>query len=45
MKKLINNPNNIVNELVEGFLFVNKNKVKRIGNLNVVARMEAPVKG
>jgi phosphoenolpyruvate---glycerone phosphotransferase subunit DhaK len=45
MKKLINNPNDIVNELVEGFLFVNKDKVKRIGNLNVVARREAPVKG
>ncbi|MCL4376936.1 MAG: dihydroxyacetone kinase subunit DhaK [Actinobacteria bacterium] len=45
MKKLINNPNDIVNELVEGFLFVNKGRVKRVGNLNVVARMEAPVKG
>ena len=45
MKKLINDSNNIVNELVEGFLLVNKNKVKRINNLNVVARMEAPVNG
>jgi dihydroxyacetone kinase-like protein len=45
MKKLINNPGDIVNELVEGFLFVNKGKVKKIDNLNVVARIEAPVKG
>jgi dihydroxyacetone kinase-like protein len=45
MKKLINNPSDIVNEIVEGFLFVNKDKVKRINNLNVVARVEAPVKG
>ena len=45
MKKLINDPNNIVNELVEGFLLVNKDKVKRINSLNVVARTEAPVKG
>src|SRR5450830_987130 len=45
MKKLINDPNDIVNELVEGFLLVNKDKVRRINNLNVVARIEAPVKG
>lgn len=45
MKKLINRPENIVNELIEGFLLVNKNSIKRIGNLNVVARKEAPVMG
>jgi len=45
MKKLINDPNDIVNELVEGFLIVNKDKVKKINNFNVVARAEAPVKG
>ena len=45
MKKLINDPNNIVDELVEGFLLVNKDKVKRIGNINVVARSQAPVEG
>ena len=45
MKKLINDPNEIVNELVEGFLLVNKGKVKKINNFNVVARVEAPVKG
>lgn len=45
MRKLINNPNDIVSELIEGFLLVNKNKVKRIANLNVVARIEAPVTG
>lgn len=45
MKKLINDPNNIVDELVEGFLLVNKDKVKRINNFNVVARSHAPVKG
>ena len=45
MKKLINDPNEIVNELVEGFLIVNKGKVKKINDFNVVARVEAPVKG
>ena len=44
MQKLINNPNDIVNELVEGFLIINKDKVKKINNFNVVARIEAPVK-
>jgi dihydroxyacetone kinase-like protein len=45
MKKLINEPNNIVTELVDGFLLVNKDKVKRVGNLNIVARSQAPVRG
>ena len=45
MKKLINDPDNIVNELVEGFLLVNKDKVKKISNFNAIARIEAPVKG
>lgn len=44
MRKLINNPDNIVNELMEGFILTNRNKVKRIGNLNVVARIDAPIK-
>ena len=44
MKKLINNPENIVNETIEGFVLVNKERVKRIRNLNVVARIEAPIK-
>jgi dihydroxyacetone kinase-like protein len=45
MKKLINKPEDLVNELIEGFILTNKNMIKRINNLNVVARMEAPVKG
>jgi phosphoenolpyruvate---glycerone phosphotransferase subunit DhaK len=45
MKKLINSPENIVNELIEGFVLANKARVKRIGNLNVVARIDAPIKG
>lgn len=44
MKKLINNPDDIVNELIEGFVLTNRYKVKRIGNLNVVARLDAPLK-
>ena len=45
MKKLINFSENIVNEVIEGFILINKNKVKRIGNLNVVAKVDAPVNG
>ncbi|MFA5400839.1 MAG: dihydroxyacetone kinase subunit DhaK [Dehalococcoidia bacterium] len=45
VKKLINNPDDIVNELIEGFVLINASKVKRIGNSNAVARIDAPVKG
>ena len=44
VKKLINNPDDIVNELIEGFILINKNKVKRIGDSNAVARKESPIK-
>lgn len=43
-RKLINNPEDIVNELIEGFVLTNKKKVKRIGNLNIVAAIDVPVK-
>ncbi|MFO7929505.1 MAG: dihydroxyacetone kinase subunit DhaK [Candidatus Humimicrobiaceae bacterium] len=45
MRKLINDADNIVDELIEGFTLSNKGKVKRIGTLNVVARADAPIKG
>ena len=44
MRKLINNPKNIVTELIDGFVLTNKDKVNRIGP-HVVARKEAPIKG
>ncbi|MBL5981073.1 dihydroxyacetone kinase [Petrotoga sp. 8T1HF07.NaAc.6.1] len=44
MKKLINNPDNVVNEMFEGFLLANKNKVKRIGEINAAARKNVPIK-
>ena len=44
MSKLINSPDNIVEELIDGFVLTNKNKVKRISK-NVVARIDAPVDG
>jgi len=44
VKKLINNPDNIVDETIEGFCLANKGKVKRINNLNIVARTDIPIK-
>lgn len=44
VKKLINNPDDIVNELIEGYILFNSNKVKRLGNLNVIVRADLPVK-
>ena len=45
MKKLINDPANVVDELIDGFVFTNKNKIKRIERNTVVARIDAPVQG
>jgi dihydroxyacetone kinase-like protein len=45
MRKLINDPANIVDELIDGFVYTNIDKVKRIGRDTVVARIDAPVKG
>jgi len=45
VKKLINNPDDIVNELIEGFVLINSSRVKRVGKSNAVARIDAPVKG
>lgn len=44
MHKLINNPDNIAVELIDGFCVTNKKKVKRIGP-HVCARTEAPIAG
>ena len=44
MRKLINNPENLAIELIDGFCLTNKNKVKRIAP-HVCARKEAPIAG
>ena len=44
MKKLINDPANVVDELIDGFVYTNKGRVKRIGRHTVVARIDAPIK-
>lgn len=43
MHKLINDPNNIAVELIDGFVLTNKSKVKRL-HPHVCARTESPIK-
>lgn len=45
MRKLINAPDDIVNELIDGYVIANKNKLKRIGEHTIVARKDVPVAG
>jgi dihydroxyacetone kinase-like protein len=45
MKKLINDPRNVVQELIEGFVLANERSVRKHPRVNVVARRDAPVKG
>jgi len=44
MRKLINNPADVVDELIDGFVYTNRDRVKRIGRNTVVARIDAPIK-
>jgi dihydroxyacetone kinase-like protein len=44
MKKLINDPDRIVDELIEGFVLINKNKIRKLGDTTAVARIDAPIK-
>src|SRR5665647_1464260 len=44
MKKLINIPKNIVNEVVDGFIAANKNTLQRVGDFTIIARKDIPVK-
>jgi dihydroxyacetone kinase-like protein len=45
MKKLINNPSDVVDELVEGFVLANEHLVRKHPVLNAVIRNDAPVHG
>ena len=44
MRKFVNDPNKVVDEMVEGFVMANKN-VRSLQEARVVARRDAPVKG
>jgi len=45
MKKFINDPYDVVDEMLEGFLEVHKKYVRRLDTARVVVRTDAPVKG
>jgi dihydroxyacetone kinase len=45
MKKLINDPRNVVQELIEGFVLANEQSVKKHPAVNAVIRRDAPVRG
>jgi dihydroxyacetone kinase-like protein len=45
MKKLINDPRNVVQELVEGFILANELKLRKHPRVNAVIRRDAPVRG
>ena len=45
MKKIINNPENVVNEMLEGIVKAHPEYVKRVEGFDVLVRAEGPVKG
>ncbi|WP_158737116.1 dihydroxyacetone kinase subunit DhaK [Alteribacillus sp. YIM 98480] len=45
MKKLINHPEHVVDEMLEGIIAAHPEKLKRLSGLNVIVRKEAPIKG
>lgn len=45
MKKVINNPDQVVDEMLEGFVQAHDDLVKRLEGTNVIVRKDAPVKG
>ncbi|NLC65661.1 MAG: dihydroxyacetone kinase subunit DhaK [Clostridium sp.] len=45
MKKVINNPNEVVTELLDGMVYAHPNYVRRLEGLEVLVRKNAPVAG
>lgn len=45
MKKIINNPENVVNEMLEGVVKAHPEYVKRVDGFEVLVRANSPVKG
>ena len=40
MKKIINNPNDVEFEMIEGFISAQSHRLKRLGNYNIILRRE-----
>lgn len=45
MKKIINNPKDIVDQMLDGLVKANKDKIIRIEDTNVIAKKDAPIEG
>lgn len=45
MKKIINNPEDTVDQMLDGLVKANKDKIIRIEDTNVIARKDTPVEG
>ncbi|MED0716164.1 MAG: dihydroxyacetone kinase subunit DhaK [Bacillaceae bacterium] len=45
MKKLINDPNQVVEDMLAGMVAAHSNRMKRLPNTNVIVRKEAPIQG
>ncbi|GAP20902.1 dihydroxyacetone kinase subunit DhaK [Leptolinea tardivitalis] len=45
MKKFINDPFNLVDEMLDGFLAVHKKKIRKLEDVRSIARTDAPVAG
>lgn len=45
MKKVINDPNNVVEELLEGMCYAHPNHVRKLDGLEVLVRKNSPVEG
>ena len=43
MKKIINKPEEIIGQMLDGLVKANKDKITRIEGTNVIARKDAPV--
>ena len=42
-KKLINNPDNVVTEMIDGLIIANEDRLERLDGYNIVIRKESPV--
>lgn len=45
MKKVINDPNNVVEELLEGMCYAHPNHVRKLDGLEILVRKNSPVEG
>ncbi|MFY9214244.1 MAG: hypothetical protein WAO45_05965 [Tissierellaceae bacterium] len=45
MKKIINNPNEVVEEMLQGMVAAHPEYIKRVEGFDVIVRKDSPIKG